>query len=172
MAVWVRIGGRLPKASPFNYVIKSYYAPKGYYLFKDKYRKPWSIMLRILPVDLPHQLKDTDTCQPVRWEHEACNDTGDEKEMDRRFDAPETLPETLPETTSKHPGVPWRDHAPPNTQQVIPLVSRQPVGRTCADSAPGSGDGASCFSPSRHHQDGKRTSSSSLRMCSAMTADG
>ena len=39
-----------PKTSPSNYVIESYYAPEGYYLFKDKYKKPWSIMLRILLV--------------------------------------------------------------------------------------------------------------------------
>lgn len=102
-----------PEACPFNYLIDSYHAPKGHYLPRDKYGKPWSIMLQIFLVDLPHQLKGSDSHDPERWHDETCNSSGDEKEID---------------TKNRHPGVPWRDHAPRNTQVAVPFGMETPCG--------------------------------------------
>lgn len=71
-----------PEPSPFNYLIDSFYAPKGYYLVEDRYRRPWGVMLRIFLVNLPHQ-EGSDSHEPARWEDETCNDSGDEKETDK-----------------------------------------------------------------------------------------
>lgn len=101
-----------PEACPFNYVIDSHFTPKGY-CAEDKYGKPWSIMLRILLVDLPHQLNGNDSHDSERWEDETCNGAGDEKEID---------------TKNRHPGVPWRDHAPRNTQVAVPFGMETPCG--------------------------------------------
>lgn len=112
-----------PEPSPFNYLIDSFYAPKGYYLVEDRYRRPWGVMLRIFLVNLPHQ-EGSDSHEPERWEDETCNDSGDEKDTDKWFHALETAPDTK----KRHPGVPWRDYAPANTQLAVAFGMETPCG--------------------------------------------
>lgn len=62
--------------------------------------------------------------EPERWEDETCNDSGDEKETDKWFHALETAPDTK----KRHPGVPWRDYAPANTQLAVAFGMETPCG--------------------------------------------
>lgn len=108
---------------PFELLDRLIYAPKGYYLVEDRYRRPWGVMLRIFLVNLPHQ-EGSYSHEPERWEDETCNDSGDEKETDKWFHALETAPDTK----KRHPGVPWRDYAPANTQLAVAFGMETPCG--------------------------------------------
>lgn len=143
---------------PFELLDRLIYAPKGYYLVEDRYRRPWGVMLRIFLVNLPHQ-EGSYSHEPERWEDETCNDSGDEKETDKWFHALETAPDTK-KGTPEYLGVITPQ---PTHSWLWLLVWRHRVGRTCVDAA-SSGGGASCLNQSYYLQDGNRTAGSPLRM--------